>query len=820
MKKKIIAAATGVLLLLPGIIQAAVNAPEDFMPGNATITADFQLSAGRIKNLLMPFFEAPLKELSDAVEDGEESAQKAKIVVDKFLAGEKFFVGFTLPQSFSITFPVTDTEWATLTENSESHKYGETEVFYDGSFYITKLGGFAILGDSQESLHQNIDLASGTSTDSLSNNALYKNVTKSYFAPRLLGYTINIKAIAETVVPLLAAGAGAEGEQIMKGAMTLISLFEWMGASLAEVSDGYKFNFKIVGNADKLREHGLNFNPGGNFTPNLYKKFPKAKPILYTESFNPKANNDQEKKILKLMKESLDLPEDINLDTWEALKEETGFDVNEIYNALDREIAVGLQYDQNSPLPYLTIMADVNNNKTAGFNLIGDITKTLKKILEESDVPTNMYKITENLTKNAASTKFTFDVMKIDDYDGPPFPKIVVTFSVNPDGILMISNYSGDDWTGFALEETGPNTGIFYLNMRNLWGWFDSMAEWGERAGGGEHGPPLDFYQGYYSVLENIYGWRDLLLVSTGTESESVVTGTINIDQAKHKTYEQLLEEIKSSDRDGDGISDYEERYVYNTSVESGDSDNDGVEDFEELQKGFNPEGEGRLWSDVSEDAYYTDETAFLYQRGAIKGYDDGTFKPGQLVNRAEFTTMIVKAFEQGTSEFLGVDVELKAKAPPFVDLDSVAWYYPYVSKAYAAGFISGSRNPVTGELEFQPGKDITRAEAIAILNKASDALSKTKPQVSCADSVFDDVPEDAWFCDEVANAYANGVTKGKSTGKFAPNEPLNRGDAAVMIRRTLEKDISHFEEGTQSVGELAAPLVPGGSALFRGLPF
>jgi len=415
-------------------------------------------------------------------------------------------------------------------------------------------------------------------------------------------------------------------------------------------------------------------------------------------------------------------------------------------------------------------------------------------------------------------------VMKIHDYQGPPFPDIAVSFGVNEQGMLVISNYAGGDWTGFDLAETGENTGVFYFNARNAWGWFDAMAEWGERAGGGEHGPPLDFYQGYYSVLEKIYGWRDLLIVDTATETEAVITGTVNIDQAKHKSYEQLIEEIKSSDRDGDGLSDYEERYVYHTPVESSDSDNDGTEDFEELQKGFNPEGEGRLWSDVSEDAYYTDETAFLYQRGAIRGYDDGTFRPGQLVNRAEFTTMIVKAFEQGTSQFLGVDVELKAKTPPFSDIDPVAWYYPYVAKAYAAGFISGSTDPVTGELKFRPGDNISRAEAIAILNKASESLVSTKSTASCSDAPFDDVPDDAWFCDEVANAYASGITKGKAEKKFAPNDFLNRGDAAVMIRRTLEKDIAHFEEGTESFGELAQPLLPKGGlgtgGLGRALPF
>lgn len=793
MKKRFIAAVSLLLFLIPYALNAAeISTQEDFTSRNAMVTADFQLSPGRLKNLLLPLLQKPLNEVDDAVKKGEKNAAKAKLLFDKFLAGDRFFVSGSLPESFSVSFPVNDAQWTTLTAGSKSHMYSETEVFSDVGAYFTKLDGFAIVGNAQEPLHQAIDLTSGTSTDSLSNNAAYNNVTKSYFSPRLLGFTLNIKAIKEVLIPLLTESADGPNEEVVKGITELISLFEWEGMSLAEVKDGYKFNFKIVGNPEKLKENGLSFNPSGNFKPSLYKKFPSAKPMLYTESFNPKANNEQSKKLLEILRKILALPEDTDIDIYENIKGATG--------AFDREFAIGLAHDTNSPIPTITIMANVSNNLAAGENFIADLVAALQNFLKEENVPKGFYKI----STEDGFTKFTFDVMKIDDYQGPPFPPLVFSFGVNKEGMLIISNYSGDSWTGFNLVETGENTGIFYLNARNFWGWFDALAEWGERAGGGEHGPPLDFYQSYYSVLEKIYGWRDLLITSTATESEATITGEINIDQAKHKTYEQLIEEIKSSDRDGDGISDYEERYVYHTSVES-------VDDLEKLQKGFKPGGEDRLWTDVPEDAYYTDETSLLYQRGAIRGYDDGTFKPGQLVNRAEFTTMIVKSFEQGTSQFLGVDVELRVKDPPFTDLDPVAWYYPYISKAYAAGFISGSVDQVTNELKFRPGDNISRAEAIAILNKASAALTKTKPTVSCSTVPFDDVPSDAWFCDEIANAYQNGVTKGKDEKKFAPNEFLNRADAAVMIRRTLEKDISHFEEGTESFGELTQPLLPAG---------
>jgi len=52
----------------------------------------------------------------------------------------------------------------------------------------------------------------------------------------------------------------------------------------------------------------------------------------------------------------------------------------------------------------------------------------------------------------------------------------------------------------------------------------------------------------------------------------------------------QLTEaELKNSDLDGDGLSDYDEIYVYNTSPYLTDSDSDGYSDKQEIDDGFDP---------------------------------------------------------------------------------------------------------------------------------------------------------------------------------------------------------------------------------------
>ncbi len=765
------------------------------------MSGDFSLK-GRLKNVLEPLIKS-----SDA------SDAKGKLLLDKLLAGDSFFVSYEAPESVVFSFPASDADWQVLTATATKAAYGSSEVYLEDSMYLVKLGQYVVVSPAEAAIQKAVDLAEGKLTDSLAKNTEYKQFTSSYFSPRMLGATIDMKGVTALFDQFVDGSndVGDDEQKVITAVKELLALIKFGGGSLAETPAGYQFNMKVKGDEQKLTAEGLSFNPGGSFTPTLYRQLPNAKPIFLSESFNAKADYLQTKAFLNKFLQKIGMEDYDSLNT--ELKTQTGVDMEEIYNIMDGEVVCALQYDANKVLPYFTILANVETNAAKAAELTTRLVTAIK-----GNVPYNIYKA----TSDAGLTKFTFDVTKIEDYDGPSaFPKIEVTIGVDSNGLLIISNYPSISdkslRTGFVFDYSTPESnGFVYISMRNVWEWFDKLLSWAEEVSVGTgNGPKLSFYQDYYSALEQIYTWKDLFIQVNSTVAETTITGTVAVDNAKHKTYEEVLGGYRSKDTDDDGASDYEEKYIYNTPIDNADSNGNGVSDIDELKKGMNPNGSGMLFKDLNEDEYYTESAALLYQRKAIAGYSDGTFQPGKLVNRAEFATMVVKAFESGSSNMLGINMEISGGYSPFQDVDSDKWYYKPIAKAYSAGLISGSKD-AKGRLVFRPGDPITRAEALGILNKASAALKKTKEtNLSCSGGAFNDVSENDWFCGAVSNGYANGITSGKSKGKFEPFENLTRAEAAVMVRRALDKDIDLAGQGTQSLEEMSLPMLKGAAKLF-----
>ena len=96
------------------------------------------------------------------------------------------------------------------------------------------------------------------------------------------------------------------------------------------------------------------------------------------------------------------------------------------------------------------------------------------------------------------------------------------------------------------------------------------------------------------------------------------------------------------------------------------------------------------------------------------------------------------------------------------------------------------------GSGNINPEKNITRAEFVAIINRAFK-FDET------GDTNFPDVKSSAWYCDDLSIAKNEGYLLGDSNGNANPDKPIIRAEAALIFARVLElkpkSETSDFED-------------------------
>ena len=146
----------------------------------------------------------------------------------------------------------------------------------------------------------------------------------------------------------------------------------------------------------------------------------------------------------------------------------------------------------------------------------------------------------------------------------------------------------------------------------------------------------------------------------------------------------------------------------------------------------------------------------------------------------------------KGNNKPIALPPETKEDVPVmnFTDIENMDWAKEAISYLYRNNIITG-RNTYT----FAPDDKVTRAELAKMLVLAFK-LSGTK------DSSFSDVSKNAWYADYVNIAAANGIILGDDSGKFNPDNPVSRQDAAVMMYRAVNSKVkakkADFEDYSQ----------------------
>jgi hypothetical protein len=172
-------------------------------------------------------------------------------------------------------------------------------------------------------------------------------------------------------------------------------------------------------------------------------------------------------------------------------------------------------------------------------------------------------------------------------------------------------------------------------------------------------------------------------------------------------------------------------------------------------------------------------EISAWIDKGFIKGYEDGNFKPGNNITRAEFIALINRSF--GFTETTAIS---------FSDVAAGNWAYAEVAIAVKAGYITGYDDGTIGA-----SKPISRQEVAVIVDRLLGLSNTENAKTSFADSGS----IASWAQGAVNAAVAKQILKGYAEdNSFKPSKSITRAEAVVTLDRAVAaKAIVYSAAGT-----------------------
>ena len=115
-------------------------------------------------------------------------------------------------------------------------------------------------------------------------------------------------------------------------------------------------------------------------------------------------------------------------------------------------------------------------------------------------------------------------------------------------------------------------------------------------------------------------------------------------------------------------------------------------------------------FSDVGSEHVYFDAITYMQTKGIVQGYADGTYRPDNLISRAEFIKIVMSGVTMDSSFDCGQKL--------FNDVSTLSdnWYRDPVCKAFHKGIIVGYADKT-----FKPDQSISFVEAAKIIIKANN---------------------------------------------------------------------------------------------------
>lgn len=166
---------------------------------------------------------------------------------------------------------------------------------------------------------------------------------------------------------------------------------------------------------------------------------------------------------------------------------------------------------------------------------------------------------------------------------------------------------------------------------------------------------------------------------------------------------------------------------------------------------------------DVEEGHKNREAISFLADKRVITGYEDGSFKPGNTVTRAELCVLISRAegYLKNSGKF--------SENLPFSDVSEEYWAYDYIRYAHGKKIINGM-----GDGTFLPAGKVTYEQAVKMI-VCSAGLENEAKNIGGA----------KWYTGYLEAAHRNGFLENV---RVAVSESAKRADIAQLIYNAYKK--------------------------------
>ncbi len=186
--------------------------------------------------------------------------------------------------------------------------------------------------------------------------------------------------------------------------------------------------------------------------------------------------------------------------------------------------------------------------------------------------------------------------------------------------------------------------------------------------------------------------------------------------------------------------------------------------------------GDAGPFKDVPADHANANAITYVKTEGIVEGYADGTYKPDQTINRAEFVKILLEAMAASYEEegpppnpsgacfFHESKPAFQARFGEFPDVDFEAWYASYFCYGMRIGVIEGYPDGTFG-----PANNVNFAEAAKIISHSFEIAA---PGIAAGES---------WYAPYVRDLERHNAIP-LSINSF--DQQITRGEMAEMIWR------------------------------------